>query len=178
MRTPRVLVLFMGDADGTIERSDLILDELAKLGLVLARDLQQRALAAEDNDEAARLAMAFHHVSRSVRQSLALTEKLQRDRRRAVRDDIDHTERHTASRRDARKTHVRTIVSRLIWTEAERPDTALRLCVDLDRHLDAEALDDAFLQGPVRRHVHRLCERLGLKPPAADEPDAPERSSA
>jgi hypothetical protein len=160
-----------------IERSDLILDELASLGLVLARDLQQRALAAEDHDQALRLAQAFHHISRSVRQSLALTEKLQRDRTRAIRDDAIHAERRTTERRDARKAHVRADVRRLIWTEAERSDVEnLRLATALDLHLDAEAQAEAFLQGPAQRCIERLCKILGLKPPQV-EPDAPRRSS-
>jgi hypothetical protein len=160
-----------------IERSDLILDELASLGLVLARDLQQRALAAEDHDQALRLARAFHAISRSVRQSLALTEKLQRDRTRAIRDDVDHKERRVSSQRDARKAHVRADVRRLIWTEAERSDVEnLRLATTLDLHLDAEAQAEAFLEGPVQRCIERLCKILGLKPPQA-EPDTPRRSS-
>ena len=108
--------------DEVMERSDTMLDELAKLGLVLARDLQQRALEAEDNDQAVRLATAFHHVSRSVRQSLALIEKLRRDRRRGLLDDETHLTRRTTEQRDQRKAHLRSAVRRLIWTEAERPD--------------------------------------------------------
>jgi len=169
----------MPDAE-VIERSDLILDELAKLGLVLARNLQQRALETCDHDQAVRLAQAFHLLSRSVRQSLALTEKLQRDRKRDLRDDEIHTERRTSSHRDARKAHVRAAVRRLVWTEAERSEVEkLRLATTLDLILDAEAPTEAFLQGPVQRQIERLCKILGLKPPQADdEPHLPRRSSA
>src|ERR1700712_406060 len=112
----------MSDADGTIERSDLILDELATLGLTLARDLHKRAIEAEDADQAARLAMAFHHISRSVRQSLALQARLARERRQAGGRERDDTERRETPRRDQRKAQVQAAVQRLVWTEHERPD--------------------------------------------------------
>src|SRR4051812_19045065 len=49
-----------------------MLGELAEMTLVLARDLQQAALAATDADEKVRLATAFHRIGRGVRQSVAL----------------------------------------------------------------------------------------------------------
>jgi hypothetical protein len=165
-------------SDGAvIEKSDLILDELTRLGLELARDLQRRALEAEGLDQAARLAQAFHQISRSVRQSLALTAKLQRDRARARRDEETFTERRAAERREARKAHARSEMRRLIWTEAERAEAEkLRLCADLDLHLDAEAAAEAFLEGPVRQLIEKLRKQLGLQPPQPD--DLSRRSSA
>lgn len=49
------------------ERQERILAELSELGLALARDLQARALAADDAAEATELGLAFHRVARSVR---------------------------------------------------------------------------------------------------------------
>jgi len=156
--------------DGTIERSDLILDELATLGLTLARDLHNRAVEAKDPDQAARLAMAFHHISRSVRQSLALQARLQRDRARGAEDQA---ERRAAAPVQARKAQVRAAVQRLVWTE--RPDWNLfSTRQKLDLILDAEAEDDGFLDIPLEAHIARIAKALGLKPPPLAEPAAGE----
>jgi len=161
----------MVDPDGTLERSDLILDELATLGLTLARDLHNRAVEAKDNDQAARLAMAFHHISRSVRQSLALQARLQRDRAREARGAEDQAEQRRAAPVQARKLQVRAAVQRLVWTE--RPDWNLfSTRQKLDLILDAEAEDDGFLQIPLEAHIARIASALKLPPrtEAAAEP--------
>jgi len=163
--------LFMSGPDGTIERSDLILDELATLGLTLARDLHNRAVEAKDNDQAARLAMAFHHISRSVRQSLALQARLQRDRRRQAGEAEDQAERRAAAPVQARKAQVRAAVQRLVWTE--RPDWNLfSTRQKLDLILDAEAEDDGFLEIPLEAHIARIASALKL-PPRAEPPPEP-----
>ena len=156
----------MSDGRHVIARADLILDELASLALELARHLQRRALEAEDLDQAQRVAGAFHQVSRSARQSLALAQKLQRERVRAEHDDLAFTERRALGRRQTRKADARAAMRRLIWTEAERPEhERLRLSADLDLILDAEALTEAFLQAPLQQILEKLCRLLGLKPP-------------
>ena len=156
----------MSGPDATIERSDLILDELATLGLTLARDLHARAVEAEDNDQAARLAMAFHHISRSVRQSLALQARLQRDRRRQASED--QAEQRRPAPVQARKLQVRAAVQRRVWTE--RPDWNLfSTRQKLDLILDAEAEDETFLDIPLETHIARIAKALGLKPPPLAE---------
>jgi hypothetical protein len=55
--------------------------------LTLARSIHGRALAAEDDKAASDLGLAFHRISRSVRQTLALEAKLERDQRREARED-------------------------------------------------------------------------------------------
>jgi len=175
----------MANPDGTLERSDLILDELARLGLTLARDLHARAAETKDPDQAARLAMAFHHISRSVRQSLALQAKLQRDRRHQASEAGDQAERRRAAPAQARKAQVRAAVQRRVWTE--RPDWNLFATRQrLDLILDAEAEDDGFLEIPLETHIARIAKALGLKPPplaeaaanVAENLPAPRRSSA
>ena len=173
----------MADPGEIVERSDLILDELARLGLTLARDLHARAAETKDPDQAARLAMAFHHVSRSVRQSLALQARLQRDRSRAVGEADDQAARRAAAPVRARKAQVRAAVQRLAWTE--RPDWNLFATRQkLDLILDAEAGDDGFLDTPLDALIARIAKALKLPPraeaapgPAAHAP-ALRRSSA
>jgi len=160
----------MPDAAGTIERADLILDELARLGLSLARDMAQRAEAAKDDDQAARLAMAFHHVSRSVRQSLALQAKLAHDAQRHLREARDDAQRQDKTRRELHAARVRSGVRRIIGAEAaEREHIALLSRLELA--LLSDSTDADFLEGTVERHVARLCRMLGVRVPDAAAQD-------
>ncbi|HVI30482.1 hypothetical protein [Phenylobacterium sp.] len=68
------------------DRHSAMLAELAAMSLTLARDLQTRALEAETPEEAAKLAAAFHRVSRGLRQTLALELKVIRYRDEAARE--------------------------------------------------------------------------------------------
>jgi len=156
----------MAETANTIERADLILDELARLGLQLARDLAQQAGAAKDADQTARLAMAFHHVSRSVRQSLALQARLARETRRGAREAREDAERGDKALRARRATQVRSGVRRAIWAEAAEYEH-VTLLSRLELALLSDSADDGFLDGPVERHIARLCRTLGIKPAAA-----------
>src|ERR1700751_6093350 len=113
----------MSSATDMTERHGRIRAELSELGLIAARDLQVRLLAAETPKDAAELANALHRLSRSVRQSLALEARLHRDAQAAERDDRRDAERQQAARRETRKAQVRAAVERLIWTEAEAYET-------------------------------------------------------
>ena len=62
-----------------------ILAEVADLCLTLGRRLHERAMAAQTDEAAQAAALAFHRVTRSLRQTLALEARLEReDRREAV----------------------------------------------------------------------------------------------
>jgi hypothetical protein len=145
-----------------------MLGELAELGLVLARDLQQSALVAEDTQEKARLADAFARVSRGVRQSLALHDRLERD-------DRAEAQRQEPQRRARRTAEVRRAVAASIWREQERLDADPdQLLEELDLHLAAESETDAFLEQDADAVIARLCRALGLSlPAAADGPADP-----
>ena len=164
----------MSEATAKMERQDRILAELSELGLTLARGLHGRALAAETAEEAQALSLAFHRISRSVRQSIALEAKLDRERRRQ-----DHDERREATRRDEasatrRKAQVRLTVERAIWTEAEGLE-AERLLDDLDDLLEEGALGDGFLDEPVEALIARIQDDLGLVAANARAPAAGEQ---
>src|SRR3954471_17707816 len=60
-------------------RTEAILGELAELGLVVAKELAVRLRESEDANEAVALAGAFQKMSRTVRLTLALSAKLERD---------------------------------------------------------------------------------------------------
>jgi len=152
----------MSDHAEMAERHGAILAELSELGLSLARDLHQRAMTAETPDEAAGLAGAFHRISRSVRQSLALEARLERDRCRADREDQAEIRREHERRVSRRKAQVRAAVERLVWTEAEDDVEAERLVDDLEMLLDEEVLADDFAADPLDAHIERIAADLGL----------------
>jgi len=82
-----------------------VLAELTEIGMSMARELQARCRSAETADEVQVLMLAFQRVSRSVRLSLALRVRLERQRRELLRDDHVVALRRT----DARKAQVRTV---------------------------------------------------------------------
>jgi hypothetical protein len=156
-----VLFLFMSDGVNTAEREKRILGELAELGLSLARAVHERALAAETSAEMTELALAFHRTSRSVRQTLALESKLERDGARRDREALVEAARAHETGVTRRKHQVRMAVERSIWTEAEGLE-AERLVDELDDLLEEESLADDFTAEPVEAHVARIRGDLGL----------------
>ncbi len=66
-----VLFLFISPAADTKAEEALLL-ELAQLGMGMARKVHDAALATDDTDTLLALTTAYHHMSRGVRQSLAL----------------------------------------------------------------------------------------------------------
>ena len=157
----------MSDGAQVAERQGRILGELAELGLSLARVVHERALAAETPEATSELALAFHRISRSVRQTLALEAKLERDRARQDREVRAEAARQHENGVARRKHQVRMAVERSVWNEAEGAE-AERLLDELDDILEEEALSDAFAEGPVEAHVARLRADLGLA--ATDTP--------
>ena len=116
------------------DRHGRILAELAGMGLELARDLRERALAAETAEEATRLARAFQAISRGVRQTLALVGlQLLRDftpdgagwRGKVFAPDLNRTFSGTARPLDAGRLEARgcllgrVLCKRQVWTRVE-----------------------------------------------------------
>jgi hypothetical protein len=153
------------------ERHSRILAELSELCLSAARHLHTDLLAAKDADIAGRLGVAFHGVARSVRQTLALEARLERDCRRQDREDRERAHQEEEVRVATRKAHVRRVVRRVIWDEAE-DDEVQRLVADLEDRLDEEALSDSFTDEAVEAHVARVRKALGLSQPAPPREDA------
>jgi len=143
------------------ERHGAVLGELAELGMTLVRGLHEQALAAATPEAADRLALAFHRLSRSVRQTLALEARLVRERRRDAIEDGKIAAEARRARVGARKSQANAALSRLIWREAERGEIG-ELLVELKQRLDEEALDEAFADGPVEALIARIRKDLGL----------------
>jgi hypothetical protein len=152
------------------ERHGRVLVELAELGLSLARGLQARAEAARTGEDAERLALAFHRVSRSVRLTLALEARLVREQGQAWREERARAVRLV----ETRKAQVRAAVTRLVLRETEGED-AEALLDGLEERLDEDALYDEFTDDPVEACIARIRAGLGLAAvdPANDAGTAP-----
>jgi hypothetical protein len=155
------------------ERHGRILTELADLGLELARDLQVRARAASSETAAGDLARAFHNVARSVRQTLALEARLERDRKLAAREAAQEAARERIDRVQKRRGQVRDAVARLIWTEYEGEE-AEDLADEAESLAFALSYEDDFLEAPIEASIARIREALGLSAEPSPTGDAPE----
>ena len=147
------------------ERHAEILGELAELGLSLARKLHGEAMAAETPEETALLSREFHRLSRSVRQTLALEAKMQRDAEGCARDEVRRAEAEHRDRVLAHKQRIRAPVCRLIWNEAEDQGEAEDRDDAFEDLLAEAALAPDFLETPVETHIARLKAALPLPDP-------------
>ena len=170
------------------ERHGAVLARLAELGLALAERLHEQAMAAEDPKTTADLGLAFHRISRSVRQTLALEAKLERDRQRDAReaaarsstdDDGPSAGELIAEDRRVRKRieDLREALEPHIWTESEG-DERQDLLDMLDEILTYEIFEPAFATHSLDEHIALICGDLRIPAPApaprASPPDAPD----
>jgi hypothetical protein len=142
-------------------RQDRLLDEMADLGMSFARKLEARVELVTSVDEAQALARAFDRVTRSARLAIALQNKLARDRLEIGR--LDRAAAHKAVER--RKAQVTAALDREIFTDEADQDEADTLAERLTERLDAEALFDDFLNGPLDHVIARIRKDLGLAAP-------------
>ena len=163
----------MSDPTGMADRHSAMLAQLAERAMALACALQERALAAETPAEMRDLALAFHRISRTVRQSVALEAKLVRDQARAAREDRADAAQLAVARTERRVDQIRAAVRRDI-REVHYGFDADNLEAEFDERLEAEALDDGFLDEPIEAQIARLCADLGLTPEDLEEDETDE----
>lgn len=163
------------------ERHARTLARLTELGLALAEQAFADADAAETPAERNDAVKAFHTLSRSVRQSVALEARLARqqalDAREAERAEAGRPSRRPGAAEISRRASaVRSAVTRVIWDEAEDDDSATWLEDALNEELGGACLRDDFCAETLDDHIVRLCQGLGLSEAAArrwrDLPDA------
>jgi len=187
----------MWDALDITEEEAAGLAEIARHDLELARDFARRALEAQDNDEANRLARSYQRAARSYRQTLAVKARLKRDLAAAARAQADTPAPKPGGAAVAKRVgELRTALMRLSWDEAERlemegPDAseteaARAACEDFAWRREgievaaAEAcLKSDFAAIPLDDEVARVALALGFRPEAiarwrelADPPQA------
>ena len=154
-------------AENIIERHELYLDELARMTLVLARDQQQRALEADNPEQAAVFGRLYNATARSLRQTLALKARLDRECRIANRE-----RREQSAARKARRPTPHAAPSAHRWTETERLDCAREL--NGEREPNADSRPDSTV--PQDAAAFDAAPLAGRSPSLAADP--PWRSSA
>jgi hypothetical protein len=148
--------LFMSFPAEIAERHSRTLCRLTEAGERLALRLAERAEAAESEEAAERLALAFHRVYRGVRMGLALEMKLAQERLKLERE----ARACRAETGQARKKLVRAELLRTLPPETSRNE---RFEIDLEiaERLESEDLE-LLGEGSFQAHVARLREEMGL----------------
>jgi hypothetical protein len=167
-----------GRAEARTARQLAMLQELAEIGMQMARAVRDEALVRTELDEEAPaspsrfgggdLGLVYSRIARAVRQTLALETRLA-DGIETARFEQQRT--HVAAVRSAfteRQHEVRDHVAEAIEAEAAERGTperdVERLLDDLDERLDDGDYDDALADGPIGDLVARICADLGVTP--------------
>jgi len=157
----------MLDALNITEEEAQGLAELAQHDLALARDFARRAQAAEESDEANRLARSYQRAARSYRQTLALKARLKRDLAAAAQVQANTPKPKPGGAAIARRIgELRTALLRLAWDEAERPETE----PDGTEDEVVDFADAAETFSHRRQDVEGIITEACLKPNFCDEP--------
>jgi hypothetical protein len=156
-----------------------LLEELAEIGMELARALRPGAAAGEDcaDDKSRRRdpAEAFAPLSRAIRLTLALeakTDQELRDLKAGVVQAREAEQRRTAKRlRKAAERDAEGREEKALWLVVEAAEAEIEDAEAFDEFFEAleERLDqdDAYTHcdaRPLRETVERLCEDLMLSP--------------
>jgi hypothetical protein len=147
----------MSSAAEWTERRDAALEELAELGMELAREMAGRAKAAGTTAEAERCAEAFDRLARSVRLTYSIRSRLEREARQVRSLDAASFQ----ARSVARRKQVRAAVLRTLRADAPEREYE-RLVFALDQRLGEAALYEAFVDGPLAVQIERIRRDLGL----------------
>ena len=173
----------MDDIAAMATAQEQVLGIFADAVLKLALHVQQEAMEAQDLDQKARLAGAFHRLGRGLRQTVALQAKLARDARAEAARSGPLPEPHTEPDDEPEPADPKTVavrrrrdwltrgVERCVWNEYEPAEEAGErngesLLVDFEERLsDLMAEPDAFLALDPDHLLIELCKELGLEPP-------------
>ena len=146
-----------------------MLQELAEIGMRLARALEAEALAPAEEPRppspfgGGDLGLMFTRIARAVRQTVALENRVAADRGTAQAQHAAQLASEARTQLSRRKDKLRRIVEQAIEAEAHGSE-AEHLLIDLDERLDDTDDDADFADAPVGEQVARLCADLGVTP--------------
>jgi len=149
------------------ERQLAMLQELAEIGMRLARALEAEALAPAEEPRppspfgGGDLGLMFTRIARAVRQTVALENRVAADRGTAQAQHAAQLASEARTQLSRRKDKLRRIVEQAIEAEAHGSE-AEHLLIDLDERLDDTDDDADFADAPVGEQVARLCADLGV----------------
>jgi len=139
---------------------------LFQKGLELAFSVQADAMASDAPEDRAKLALTFHRLSRSIRQTAALRMRLAREAERSGAEAEARVVSVGKARRDRRKAHIRGAVSAMVWSEYEPEDEEAEAILErLDGVLSGEAETDDFLAEDPQAQIEKLCRAIDYIPP-------------
>jgi len=138
------------------ERHGRVLAELAEAGLAMVRRLSQAMEQADDAQTLAQVGLAFHRVSRAVRQTMALEFRLVREARR---EPVAPSPRPT----QPTPTSPRERPERADWNEYERRDTDEALD-DIDALLEGDDLDAETLHDALEAAISGIRRDIAADP--------------
>jgi hypothetical protein len=159
-------------AQDRVARHGKVLEELAEIGLDLARALRRQVTEADTPADAGQVAPAFSRIARAVRLALALEDRLAEDHAARVREAEDERAERAAEQERARiklrhdaavnRAVVRKMVEETVEAETDEGGRESEpLLAALSEKLDE--LDEAdFVQLPVDAIVMRICKDLGV----------------
>lgn len=149
------------------ERHGRVLAELAEVGMTMVRRLSEALLEARDPQTQAQLGLAYHRVSRAVRQTLALEFRLAQEAHRLERDTAPPA---TAAPPSSPPSPPRAAAAprppyeRTGWDEYESSDSDEALDA-LDAVLDAEDLDLEAVHEAVETCIASIRHDLDMELP-------------
>ena len=156
-----------------IDRADEIFAEVAELDLALLKHVHALALATTDPEVLNGLVRSCQRLSRSVRQTLAIKAKLQRDRaqdeaRACDEDEPDDDEQNESpaaardrARREIRLTDLQAAGARML-AKALPKERHTEAAERLDAYLDLVDLADDFGRRPLAHDLADLAEHFEL----------------
>jgi len=138
-------------APRTLEQDQILLDELADLGLDFARDLKP---APHARDQAAARSTAFECVARTVRRTVLLKHHLPKIIATPLADPA-------AIIAAARRIIVRDVEDAIEF-KAEDEHEAAKLEAELVDRIDTPDIDDDIFRRPIAEIVAAICRDLGI----------------
>jgi hypothetical protein len=170
------------DAAPTAERREQMLGLLAEKTLALACAVQQRALEAETAEEMAQLSQAFVRLSRSVRQSIALHARHERDRLRdeqAVAETESEARAHAVERRKQALQRRAEAILCADWDPRIEKDggESFELSAALYERIEDLSEAEDFLDIDPDQLIAQLCEDLAIEAAKADAVLAPRKAA-
>lgn len=182
--TPRalyVLPLFMSTDGDMRERHGRVLAELAEAGMAMVRRLSETMARTDDVQTQAQLGLAFHRVSRAVRQTMALEFRLAQDARRedsgavAPAPTKPPPKPELAAAATPEPASPRAPAERTGWSEYESDDADEALDA-LDALLEAEDFDLDAAHEAVEVCIARIRQDIAAGPALA-KADVPESAA-
>ena len=160
------------ESDPTIERAEQrlrVLEELAEIGMDLARALHRRVMAdepaAEAGAEPVDCGLMFSRISRAVRLTLAMEERLAAGLSPMKARAAEAQAKRAYYRGEAAKEKVEEAVTRVVEAELDLDAETLEgLRAEVEEWLDDDEAFDDIAERPLGETVAWICRAMGLTP--------------